>query len=179
MERGRITLNCRLKVERAGTPYADSCHSSSPRASAASRRRPGSPVSHAPPIGIARVLELCRGADGELRNDACPEWKCTWAALGNTNDPPARKTVPQQHGRPPAHAGATVTTNHKELGDIEDARVVRRRRTTSGRTMFRLGGALLPARRPAAAPQARRFASCSSRNAHNLFTVGFSLSADR
>jgi hypothetical protein len=85
---------------------------------------------HAPRMGIALALELRCGADGELRDDAGAKRKSAWTILGNANDLAARKTVPQQHDRPPAHAGATVTTNHNEHGDIEDARIVRRRQTT-------------------------------------------------
>jgi hypothetical protein len=85
---------------------------------------------HAPRTGIARALELGCGTIGELRDDTGPKWMSTGAAFGNANDPPARKTVPQKDGRSTAHAGATVTTNTKELGDIEDSRVVRRRQST-------------------------------------------------
>ena len=61
-----------------------------------------------------------------VRSDALPEGKSANVGLGNANDPPAWKAIPNQENRSAAYPGAAVATNDEELGDIENVRVVRR-----------------------------------------------------
>ena len=84
---------------------------------------------HAPGVQATRTLGLCSSAPRVLGDNGRPEGKSTCVSLGNANDPPAGKAIPNQERRSAGHPGATVTTNNEELGDIENVRIVRRWRT--------------------------------------------------
>src|SRR5512143_3225492 len=63
----------------------------------------------------------CRG---EVRHsvaedrDAPPVAKSPRVPLGNANDPPSWKAIPNQARRLAGHSGAAVGTQHEKLGDV-------------------------------------------------------------